>query len=64
VQLATFIFFDTRGGTGALGTAAIAGWDNVQLNVTTTSAATPEPATLGLTGIALVGAFFARRLQL
>ena len=60
LEIGVFTFFDSRGGTGAYATALNAGFDNVALNVNS-AASTPEPATLGLTGIALVGLGFARR---
>ncbi len=61
VQLASLIFYDTSGGTGPNGVAGIVGWDNVQLNVTTPGAPTPEPATLGIMGLGLSAVFLLRR---
>ena len=55
VELYGAVYQDTRNGAFASShTAAILGWDNVQLIVTTPDAPTPEPEPLGITGAGLV----------
>jgi hypothetical protein len=53
LEMAAFVFFDSRGGSGSYGTAANIGFDNIALNATASSP-TPEPEMMGLTGAALV----------
>lgn len=62
ITFGALTFFDTRtGNSPSIATSAIYGLDNVALNVTTTGAATPEPATVGLTGAALLACGLYRR---
>ena len=62
LKFTSLAFFDTRINSGqqSVATTLISGLDNVALNVPGASA-TPEPATIGLTGAALAGLGLARR---
>ena len=60
LKFTSLAFFDTRAGNVSSATTLISGLDNVALNVPGASA-TPEPATIGLTGAALAGLGLARR---
>ena len=51
LKLTALAFYDTRSGPGSSATTLNAGFDDVALNV---ASSTPEPATIGLTGAALL----------
>ena len=61
LKFTSLAFFDTRVSSGSPTSATFlnTGLDNVSLDVPGASA-TPEPATIGLTGLALIGLRFAR----